>query len=250
MNSELPEFIKVQQGFANHIKNPNHVQRPRDVDDRHMAVYRDLFFNNVMGFLDGAFPVLAEILGYQRWQELGRAFFSTHQSVSPYFLHISQEFLSYLEREYEPKKNDPEYIFELAHYEWLELYVDVHDSEELAYNPLADPVVSVPILSPAVEGFLYQYPVHTISVQAPNVQAHPCALIVYRNRNDDVGFIETNALTLQMLALLKQGGASGETVVKQVLQESGLLDNPHAFAGGIETIRHWHQLGIILSVEN
>ncbi len=245
MNKELPDFVKVQQGFADHIKNPQKIKRPEDVDERHMSIYRDLFFNNVMGFLDGAFPVLAEIMGKERWRQLGREFFSNHKSISPYFLQISEEFLAYLETEYLSQVNDPDYIYELAHYEWLELYVDVSPSVEQTYNRSGDPLLEVPVLSAVVEGFLYQFPVHTISLANPDVELAPSALIVYRAIDDSVGFVESNSLTLQMLALLKQGCSTGREVIYEVLAQHDMSENPNAVTGGVETIRQWHELGII-----
>ena len=65
----LPRFQQVQRIFAEHIKHPNLCTKPVGVGDRHMAVYRDLFFKNIMGFISGAFPVLADILGEQRWRD-------------------------------------------------------------------------------------------------------------------------------------------------------------------------------------
>ena len=250
--SQQPDFIKIQQEFAGHIKNPANTSRPKDVDDRHMKIYRDLFFNNVMGFLSGAFPVLAEIIGEQRWAEIGRDFFSRHNNQTPYFLEISREFLNYLEHEFVADDNDPEYLYELAHYEWLELYVDVEpEASGIEVDSKTDVLSSIPVLSPVVEGFLYQYPVHQISLENSAPDPKKSALIVYRKRDDSVGFVESNPFTLQLLALLKQEELkqeklTGEQLLLSLLQQSGLKDNQAAHQGGIEILKSWQELGIIL----
>lgn len=246
MTDELPEFIQVQQRFANHIKSPMSVSRPSDVDERHMAIYRELFFKNIMGFLSGAFPVLAEIIGQARWQAIGREFFTIHHNKSPYFLEISQEFLSFLDQKYEFKAEDPIYMYELAHYEWLELYVDVApENTEIQYTNDSDILSVVPVMSPAVEGFLYQYPVHQISANNPNPEPKTSALIVYRGRNDDVGFAESNPFTLQLLVLLKEGGRTGREALIHLLQQNGLEEQQVAYDGGVQTLKQWQELGII-----
>lgn len=251
--SRQPDFIALQRGFANHIKAPETVARPSDVDDRHMAIYRDLFFKNVMGFLTGAFPVLAEVIGEARWLVIGRDFFAHHCNHTPYFLEISQEFLTYLEHEYSPLASDPDYIYELAHYEWLELYVDVTTSKESKSDDLlldhhGDVLKGVPVLAEVVEGFLYQYPVHQISLENPSPDAKPTALIVYRKRDDCVAFVETNPFTLQLLALLKQSMLSGEQAVNQLLHDAGLSGSEAAKRGGLEVLDQWQASGIIIGV--
>lgn len=257
-------FQRIQHDFAGHIKDPTNTVKPADVDDRHMTVYRDLFFKNIMSFLDGAFPVLAEIIGTKRWQEIGREFFSCHENTSPYFLEISQEFLKFLEEEFEPQAHDPKYMYELAHYEWLELFVavepearikgkveaQVDSASELSASE-QNVEHSVFILSPVVEGFLYSYPVHQISVEQPEVEEKPTALIVYRGRDEDVHFVETNPFTLQLLALLKEGVESevqqptGGEVLQSLLAKMNMNDNQAAYQGGLDTLKQWLSLGII-----
>lgn len=250
--SQQPDFITVQQEFAGHIKDPATTARPKDVDDRHMKIYRDLFFNNVMGFLSGAFPVLAEIIGEQRWTEIGRDFFSRHNNKTPYFLEISREFLNYLEHEYVASEADPAYLYELAHYEWLELYVDVEpEALSIEVDSKADILSSIAVLSPVVEGFLYQYPVHQISCENSAPEPMQSALIVFRKRDDSVGFVESNPFTLQLLALLKQEGCkqqelTTEQLLLALLQQSGLEGNQAAYQGGIEILNYWQELGIIV----
>ena len=249
MTSELPDFIHHQNVFSKHIKDPENCSRPVDVDDRHMAVYRDLFFKNVMSFLDSTFPVLAEIIGSHRWQQIGRDFFSRHHNKSPYFLEISREFLSYLEAEFQPIESDPVYIYELAHYEWLELFVDVEPAEtSIRFDANGDMLAAEPVLAPVVEGFLYQYPVHQISAQNSAPSPQQTALIVYRSREDEVGFVACNPFTLQLLALLKQGGRSGHECLEVLLAANGYTGNEAAYQGGLDTLNQWQSLGIILGV--
>jgi|TARA_B110000211_G_scaffold234520_1_gene304566 hypothetical protein len=246
MTCELPKFKRIQQTFANHIKSPAQVDCPSDIDERSMAIYRDLFFKNIMGFLSGGFPVLAEIIGEERWHIIGRKFFSHHHNKTPYFLEISREFLSFLEHEYTSTAEDPVYLYELAHYEWLELYVDVEpEGAAIECDNDGDILSNVPVMSPVVEGFLYQHPVHQISAENSSPDPKPSALIVYRARDDEVGFAETNPFTLQLLALLKEGGRTGEETLSLLMSQNGLAGQQAAYDGGVQTLQLWQRLGII-----
>ena len=71
-------FIDVQNEFMAHIREPNMQPCPTDIEDRRMAIYRDLFFNNINGFVSSAFPVLKTLYSDQQWLLLVRAFFSEH----------------------------------------------------------------------------------------------------------------------------------------------------------------------------
>jgi hypothetical protein len=216
-----------------------------------MAIYRDLFFKNIMGFLSGTFPVLAEILGEERWLEIGRDFFSRHASKSPYFLEISREFLSYLEDEYEPVKSDPDYMYELAHYELLELYVDVEpEGYKVELDQEVDVLSSLPVLSPVAEGFLYNYPVHQISLENSSPEPKQSALIIYRKCDDSVAFIESNPFTLQLFSLLKEQCLSGKELINTLLKQAGIEGNQVAYQGGIDTLKQWYELELIIGSKN
>ena len=252
MTAEIPKFKQLQQQFAGHIKSPLCIDRPSDVDERHMSIYRDLFFNNIMGFLSGGFPVLAEIMGEKRWLEVGRDFFIRHHNKTPYFLEISREFLRFLENEFTPSEKDPVYLYELAHYEWLELFVDVEpEPEQIAFHAVTDKsdvLTKVPVLSAIIEGFLYQYPVHQISSDNRHPAPQQSALIVFRKQDDEVGFTETNPFTLQLLALLKEGGRTGDEALNLLLNKNNLDGQQAAYQGGVEILEQWLQQGIIWGV--
>ena len=48
-------FIDSQNEFMAHIREPEHNPKPNDIEDRRMAIYRDLFFNNIAGFISSVF---------------------------------------------------------------------------------------------------------------------------------------------------------------------------------------------------
>ena len=90
------EFTRRQYEFAAHIRDPENRPAPQDVEDRRMAIYRELFYNNVEGFIANSFPVLRSLLEDTAWHAMIRDYFSSHRAQTPYFLEIPREFLAWL----------------------------------------------------------------------------------------------------------------------------------------------------------
>ncbi len=208
--SETPDFIRKQFEFAAHIRDPGENPRPAEVEDRRMAIYRDLFFNNVEGFLANGFPVLRKLLPDHQWLALARDFFARHRSHTPLFAEISREFLDYLQNERGLHPEDPPFLGELAHYEWVELALSISDADPResleSTDPNGDLLAGVPVLSPLAWNLSYHYPVHRIGpdFQPDEQPAEPTHLVVYRNREDAVVFLEINPVTQRLLQLAKE----------------------------------------------
>jgi hypothetical protein len=218
---------RQQLAMARFLRDPAAASPPAGVEHRRLQVYRDLIYNNIEGFVSGAFPVLRSLYADPDWHALVRLFIDRHSCRSPYFLEISQEFLRYLMERHEPRSCDPPFLLELAHYEWLELALDVSEEEvpTAGVDPAGDLLQGIPVLSPLVMAAAYDYPVHRIGPgfrpQAPDPQ--PTFLIVYRDRGDSVRFMEANAATVQLLDLLRENvTASGTAVLQQLATALGL----------------------------
>ncbi|MYM61995.1 DUF2063 domain-containing protein [Pseudomaricurvus sp. HS19] len=223
-------FAGVQKQLADHLRDPQQVAPPGAMEERRLAIYRELVFNNIEGFLSSGFPVLRSLYDDEAWLGLVREFIRTHRSESPYFLQISEEFLAFLQEEYQPGAADPAFLLELAHYEWVELALDVSTEEipesshtaGLSPEQLLDTRLS---LSPLVWRLSYQFPVHRIGpdYRPAEPPAEPIFLLVYRNRQQQVRFMESNALTVHLLNLLEEG-LSGRAALQTLAAD---LQHPH-----------------------
>ena len=201
--ADLPEFQRKQYEFAAHIRDPGKNAPPPGIEDRRMAIYRDLFFNNLQNLLGSTFPVLKKLSGKERWRELIREFMAHHQAQTPYFLEIPKEFLAFLEQEHTPQADDFPFLLELAHYEWVELALSVSaDSNDMTgIDPDGDLLDGVPVISVLAWPLAYQFPVHRISEdfqpQEPGEQ--PTFLAIYRDSDDEISFMELNTVTAGLL---------------------------------------------------
>jgi uncharacterized protein len=216
-------FQRLQYRFAAHLRDPKRHPAPRGIEARRMRIYAELFYNNVQGFLANAFPVLRRITPDKRWHALVRDFFARHESHEPLFHKIAGEFLKYLEKERGAVRGDWPFLRELAHYEWAELALSVADVEltpQLA-DPNGDLLERAPVVSPLAWSLTYTFPVHRISPEFRPKQPgpQPTHLIVYRNRQDEVKFMEANAVTARLLELMQRRRAPGRTHLLRIARE-------------------------------
>jgi hypothetical protein len=246
-----PLFKQHQYEFTAHLRDPENNPAPEGVEDRRIGIYRDLLYNNVEGFISGSFPVIRSIYSDDNWHRMVRDFFAHHKSHTPYFLEISQEFMSYLQDERKPQPEDPAGLLELAHYEWVELALSVSD-ETIDMNmidPNGDLLAAHPVLSPVAWALAYQYPVHrmgpdNLPEQPPE---QPTYLVVYRNRNDKVKFMEINPVTARLVNLLQENQTlSGQHALEQITQEMNHPNPDVVIQGGLSALQELQSYGIIL----
>lgn len=244
-------FQQIQYEFTAHLRDPENNPAPEGIEDRRLGIYRDLLYNNVEGFLSGGFPVIRSIYNDDNWHRMVRDFFAHHKSQSPYFLEISQEFLAYLQNEREPQAEDPAGLLELAHYEWVELALSVSDKviDMNKVNPNGDLLTEHPVLSPVAWALAYQYPVHQMGPDDLPEQPpeQPTYLVVYRNRNDDVKFMEINPVTARLIHLLQENESlSGQLALEQIAQEMNHPNPDIVMQGGLSALQELQGYGIIL----
>lgn len=240
-------FQETQRQFLAHLRNPEHAAAPSGIEDRRVKVYRDLIYNNVEGFIRGGFPILRTILSDDVWHGLVREFICTHPSTSPYFLDIGKEFLTFLQEHRADRPGDPPFMLELAHYEWVELALDI--SEEVRPDTECNDLLSgKPGVSPLVWCLTYRYPVHRLGpAYQPNEPPEMATyLVVYRDREDTVKFMESNAVTHRLLQLLQDDEVtSGRIALEQIAQELQAPDTQAIVTMGSELLGQLHDRGIL-----
>lgn len=209
------DFQRYQIAFTAHIRNPSANKKPAKVNDTRMAIYREIVFNNIFGSVSACFPVCKNILGTRAWCKLVRAFFANHQANTPIFREIPQQFLQFLKT----NGNLPSYFEQLAHYEWVELAVNTQPTQALKVSKQMDLLSEKPILAPAHMLLAYDYAVHQISKRNQPKIAKKTHLLVFRNTDNKVKFIELNPNTFQLLNLIKSNELTGEQALTRLAEE-------------------------------
>jgi len=243
-----PTFMQTQRDFVGTIRDPETHLAPADVEERRMAVYRDLIYNNVEDFLANTYPVLKEILGDETWHRLVREYFAEHRASTPLFMQMPREFLVYLQQEREPVANDYPFMLELAHYEWTELELAVSD-ENVSLQGIdanGDLLEGRVAISPLCRLLGYQYPVHRIGVTYLPTEPEPSYLIIFRDRKDNVEFIELNQVTASLLHRIQNSGPTTREILQTIAQELDHPDPDKIIEFGVVLLEDLHQRGVIL----
>ncbi|MBI2993292.1 MAG: putative DNA-binding domain-containing protein [Gammaproteobacteria bacterium] len=237
----MKPFQKRQFEFTGNIRDPDGAPAPRDIEDRRMEIYRDLLYKNVQSFLAGCFPVLRRICSDERWHSLVRDYFRNHRAHTPLFPKMPQEFLHYLEHERGIQPGDFPFLLELAHYEWVELALSI-DPREIDLTGIdadGDLLGGIPVLSPLAWPFAYRFPVHRIKPDflpetAPD---QPTYLVIYRDLEDQIGFLELNPVSARLVELMQQeSGRTGRELMQQIVVELQHPDPAVVIQGGLEIL--------------
>ncbi len=249
--ARLPEFQQKQYAFAAHIRDPANTVAPAGIEDRRMAIYRELFFNNLYNLLGTFFPVLRKICSDDQWRHVIREFMKIHRAKTPYFLELPEELLDFLQNEYRTLDDEFPFLTELAHYEYADLALRVSTDENDTTDVVSDGdlLSGAPVKSVLAWSFAYRYPVHRISKdflpKEPTEQA--TYLAIYRRSDDKVRFLELNAVTAALLDAVEnnQAGLSGEALLRKLSVTIHYPDVDALIKHGIDALEEMRQLEIL-----
>lgn len=254
MSLSLEQTHALQNCLTDHIRDPVNRPAPAGIEDRRLKIYRDLLYKNIEGFISRGFPICRQLFSDETWHLIIRDFMQHYGCSTPYFTEITQEFVAYLQGDRLPQASEPPFLIELAHYEWVEIAVDLAelDIDDIDVNRCGHLLDEKPLVSPLAMSLAYQFPVHKIgcSYQPQEPPEQPSYLIVYRNREDRVKFMEANAVTAQLLVLLNdQSLVSGRAVLERLAANMQHPDTSEIVANGQITMDKLRRLDIILGTQ-
>jgi len=247
LNSHKADELRQQQmAFAACIRDPQNKPDVTGVPHDRMALYRDLFYNNIYETLCGAFPTLCSILEAERWQTLCQQFFAEYRCSTPYLSRVPLEFIHFLQRHNE---NTPPWLLELAQWQWTEL--DLFLAPDPCHiDIISDDVIhGIPILSPLVRLHRFTFPVHQLNPESilDNADGQTCFLLAWRDRDDNIGQMQINELSADLLALLQDNQQyTGLDLLEQIAATSCDIDPELIVQGGAEILQAFLNKNILL----
>ncbi|MCB1836212.1 MAG: putative DNA-binding domain-containing protein [Alcanivoracaceae bacterium] len=243
-------FQDTQNALAAWLRDPDNRPAPPGIEQRRLNIYRDLVYNNIEGFLRNGFPALHSLLEASLWHQLARDFIARHACDSPYFVDISRHFVEFLQASEGWLARLPPWALELAHYEWMEVAVDIADAGDWQAGADADGdlLVGAPVLSPVACLLGYRWPVHQLC--ADYLPASPPEettwLMVYRDRQDVVKFM---ALNQAAAALLQRATSNPQQIGHELLSMLARdmdLPLPQVQGFGLALLEQLRERGIVL----
>lgn len=246
----MADLLRQQQfALSRHLRDPAAYPPPPGIEERRLAIYRDLFFNNIAGLLAGNFPVIHATLGESTWLQLVRAFYAQHRSHTPLFPEIPREFIRFLESRAELDGEDPPWLVELAHYEWVELALQLADDQAPAHDVNGDLLAGIPVVSSTAWALAYRWPVPRIGPDhQPTVPPEsPTLLLVRRDAQQEIRFAELSPLVYRLLAMLaEESNRTGLQTLQRLSEEAGLPADEDFIAQGAAMLERMREEGTLL----
>jgi len=242
-----PEFIQLQRAFTRHLRDPARVPAPA-LPEAGLEIYRHAVFFNIERFMRDNFPRVAEVLAPAVWTALIRDYLVRHQSHTPLFVELLNEFLDYLRHE-RAVAEDPPWLFELAHFDWLEnaLASDQRVVERPSTAPPADLLAHSLRLNPVHRLERYEYPVHAIApaFMPAGRPPRPTRLLAFRDLAGEFAVLDLNDVTVDLFE-----GVAGGRPARAVLADIALrLAHPEPAkveSGGADILQRWWALGLVV----
>ncbi len=253
-NNKAESFKDVQNVFTQHMRDPDNNPAPEGVEDRRLAVYRELVYNNIQSFIGNSFPVIRKITADEQWHEMLRDYVSHHKAHTPLFPKMPQEFIQYLEHERGEHPEDYPFLLELAHYEWLEiaLAIDTRDIELSKIDQNGDLLEGIPVLNRISMTLAYTWPVHEIGpnnlpTTPPNEKTY---IIVCRKQDDEVGFVVLNPVSAKLVEYLQVNEKqTGREILTKIAAELNHPNPEVVIQGGLEIMQGFLIKDILLGTK-
>lgn len=212
------DFRQLQRALTRAIREQGPYRAPcgNTIEERRLRVYRELFFNNFSQFFASGYPVCRAVLDDATWDRLISDFLRFHGAHTPLFHFLGQELLDFLHSDAFDAAAFPPWLADLADWEWREVEVSVADAQ---WPPLRTDTVSLdtPLaLSPLARVCHYEWPVHALSPETPDVEASPTWLLIWRDREDAIHFARVAPMMGALLSAL-----DGETSLREHLMQLG-----------------------------
>ena len=212
------DFQQYQTEFTAHIRDSDAHKKPAGVAAARMAVYRSAVFNNIFESVSVCFPVCQAAIGKPAWRALLKDFVKNYSAQSPIFREIPQQFLQFLNTQPSHKKQ-PAFLAALAHYEWVELAVGAQQTGAVKLSQATDLLQEIPVFAPAHMLLEYDYAVHKISKNKLPKVKDKTYLLVFRNLEFEVKFIELNPITFQLLKLIQENKLTGMQALVRLAED-------------------------------
>lgn len=207
------DFQNVQRTFTKRLRDRSETALPKNVSSSQMALYQALNYYSINGIVEACFPVLTTLLSEASWQRYMEEFIANTTTRSPYFNQLPKAFLDYLKTQ-ESVYEYP-FLFELAHYEWLELYIDLLDAViDKPVTQIDDSVLTERlVLSPCASLASYEYEVDKIGTSYLPTEKKPFDVVVYRDMTDKVKFMRINPMTKALIQLIDEKSLTAKDAI-------------------------------------
>lgn len=248
------DFMRWQRELAAHLRGSQAGSPPDAPRDERVQIYRDLLYATVEGAISKAFPVLRRISTPQQWHARIRDFYAHAPLRNPLLRGVAEDFVLHVERQTAQPLDDFPFLAELCHYEWVEMALAIAPDDAPAPLTLDAQALGAQTLrrSALAWNLSYRYPVQQISPAYLPQEPPPEAthLIVWRDREHHVRFMQVNPLTSALIAALDDSASQpAKDVLTQLAGHAG-IENPQLFiTAALDMLGRLGRAGIITTAD-
>jgi uncharacterized protein len=250
---EEPAFVRAQRELSRHLRDPASHPSPPTLPEPRVAVYRRAVIYNIGRFMADNFPRIKAVLDSSTWDEMIRDYVIRHRATTPTFAKLPDEFLDYLRSE--RQVSDPPYLYELAHFDWLEnvIATDERRIEPAGITLDGDLLDGAIAINPIHRIETYRFPILAIDEhhrpEAP--PASPTNIVAFRDQRHQYGVLDLNAIALRLfIAVRDQPLLSARHILEEIASELKHPNPAVVVAGGLDILERMRRRGLVLGTRD
>lgn len=239
-----PELRGQQNAFTQCLRHPSITEMPVGVSPDRMAIYRELIRNNLLGFVESTFPVSASLLPQALWDSLCNDFVASARCKSPRFIDIPAHFLEHVAQLDWPQLAEYPWLEELMHFEWMELAVDVAETDEELTPDSIHSSASGWHVTAHVWPMAYQWPVAnwSASTTREDIEKGLQGVLFWRDQELRTRMLTTTPLTLALVDQLKAKPWQTTSQLVAWATAAGVADAKSSVITALESM---HENGVV-----
>ncbi|HAT8252078.1 TPA: hypothetical protein JA489_14375 [Legionella pneumophila] len=243
----MSESLKqLQNAFSQAARGHQQTQSSK-FDERRLNIYRELLLNNLHEVVSPCFPVLLSILPNEIWWQMLKDVLKNQQIITPIFHELPLCIVNYLKAH--PMPAYP-FAHELAHYEWVELEVELSEPQKTEASTGAISLLEQTWqLSFTARLLEYNYEVDKISLDYQPKTEAKTYLIVYQMEGD-VEFLKINELSFQLLSMMLHESMSARNIIQMLCETYSQLNENELISACIPLITQLYDEQVLQPTNN
>lgn len=243
------ETIEIQHELANYCKSGQLKPIVGAKQDR-LHNYRRLIYNIIDDAIESAYPIVRSFLDESQWNEMIDAFVLEHKCQHPQIMYMPGELIDFAKLKNYSTKFELPWLIDLLNFEWVEVIVhtmkdqtigDFKSDGDFKNQPLA--------FSPYFQLLELEYPIHKLRTRDINTEKGNYFMLVYRQENGTVQYLELNQLTYFIVQEMNENSCSLLEAINPILIQTQPDIRENFIQNALSFIENLRGLGIVLGTK-
>ena len=239
------ETETIQHQLADYCKSNQNEEIPGIKKDR-LHHYRRLIYNIIDDAIESAYPITRSILSDEQWKEIIDAFITDHKCHHPQLFRMPGEIIEFVKLKQFDKKFNIPYLIDTLNFEWVE--VEIHSMQDVKIPEIKitnDLLNSVLYFSPYFQLLNLSYPIHKLKDVDITDYKGEYFILVYREDNGTVQYVELTVLTHYLLSKLSTERTSLKSLLNPIFEELGNINKDEWHEKGVAFLKEMYSIGIV-----